>query len=172
MWTIPGSLVSWVWTSVARDFLVTDKLCELSGFQDNESGSYELVEVDEEEEKAMSVFMSQDPPTRRTLADVVMEKINDKRTELSTVLSGQLGNMLQCVCVRACGGGVCVCVYLCMCMCVCPSTCLTKKWPLARRGSCVAPSVFYACDPLVSASHVSRVTTVCRVWSLLQAETG
>ena len=103
---------------MARDFLVTDKLCELSGFQDNESGSYELVEVDEEEEKAMSVFMSQDPPTRRTLADVVMEKINDKRTELSTVLSGQL----QCVCVRACGGGVCVCVYLCMCMCVCPST--------------------------------------------------
>ena len=107
---------------MARDFLVTDKLCELSGFQDNESGSYELVEVDEEEEKAMSVFMSQDPPTRRTLADVVMEKINDKRTELSTVLSGQLGNMLQCVCVRACGGGVCICVYFCMCMCVCPST--------------------------------------------------
>ena len=33
--------------------------------------------------------MSQDPPTRRTLADVVMEKIKDKQTELSTVLSGQ-----------------------------------------------------------------------------------
>ena len=104
-------------------FLVTDKLCELSGFQDNESGSYELVEVDEEEEKAMSVFMSQDPPTRRTLADVVMEKINDKRTELSTVLSGKLGKCCS-VCVRACVWWWCMylCVYLCMCMCVCPST--------------------------------------------------
>ena len=95
---------------MARDFLVTDKLCELSGFQDNESGSYELVEVDEEEEKAMSVFMSQDPPTRRTLADVVMEKINDKRTELSTALSGQLGN--AAVCVRACMWWWCM--YLCV----------------------------------------------------------
>ena len=112
-----GSLVSWVCTSVARDSLVTDKLCEPSGFQDNESGSYELIEVDEEEEKAMSVFMSQDPPTRRTLADVVMEKIKDKRTELSTVLSGQLRKMLQCACVCACMHA-CVCVWWCMYLCV------------------------------------------------------
>ena len=50
--------------------------------------SYEPVEVDEEDEKAMRLFMSDQPPVRRTLADIVMEKIRDKKTELSTVMSG------------------------------------------------------------------------------------
>jgi essential nuclear protein 1 len=49
--------------------------------------SYEPVEVDEEDEKAMRLFMSDQPPVRRTLADIVMEKIRDKKTELSTVMS-------------------------------------------------------------------------------------
>ena len=49
---------------------------------------YEPVEIDEEDEKAMEVFMNRDPPARQTLADIVMERIKEKKTELSTVMSG------------------------------------------------------------------------------------
>ena len=49
----------------------------------------EPVEVDEEDEKAMEVFMNRDPPVRQTLADIVMERIKEKKTELSAVMSGQ-----------------------------------------------------------------------------------
>ena len=70
--------------------VLAERYFETFCFQDDDDdGSYETIEVDEEEERALSVFMSQDPPTRRTLADVVMESIKDKRTELSTVLSGE-----------------------------------------------------------------------------------
>ncbi|EDO40390.1 predicted protein [Nematostella vectensis] len=50
---------------------------------------YENVEVDEEEEKAFEMFMSQEAPTRRTLADVIMEKIQDKKTEIESHMSEQ-----------------------------------------------------------------------------------
>ncbi|XP_418047.4 bystin [Gallus gallus] len=45
------------------------------------------VEVDPEDEKALEVFMSRAPPLRRTLADVIMEKITEKQTEVQTALS-------------------------------------------------------------------------------------
>ncbi|XP_031461707.1 bystin [Phasianus colchicus] len=45
------------------------------------------VEVDPEDEKALELFMSRAPPLRRTLADVIMEKITEKQTEVQTVLS-------------------------------------------------------------------------------------
>ncbi|OXB54846.1 hypothetical protein ASZ78_000285 [Callipepla squamata] len=45
------------------------------------------VEVDPEDEKALEMFMSRAPPLRRTLADVIMEKITEKQTEVQTVLS-------------------------------------------------------------------------------------
>uniref|UniRef100_A0A8C9FMY9 Bystin like n=1 Tax=Pavo cristatus TaxID=9049 RepID=A0A8C9FMY9_PAVCR len=45
------------------------------------------VEVDPEDEKALEMFMSRAPPLRRTLADVIMEKITEKQTEVQTALS-------------------------------------------------------------------------------------
>ncbi|XP_072212408.1 bystin [Excalfactoria chinensis] len=45
------------------------------------------VEVDPEDEKALELFMSRAPPIRRTLADVIMEKITEKQTEVQTALS-------------------------------------------------------------------------------------
>lgn len=47
-----------------------------------------LQEVDEEDEQAFEVFMSKDTPARRTLADVIMEKIQDKKTEIESQMSG------------------------------------------------------------------------------------
>lgn len=48
---------------------------------------YENIEVDEEDEKAFEAFMSKDTPARRTLADVIMEKIQDKKTEIESQMS-------------------------------------------------------------------------------------
>ncbi|NXH48086.1 BYST protein, partial [Dicaeum eximium] len=45
------------------------------------------VEVDPEDEKAMEMFMNKNPPLRRTLADIIMEKITEKQTEVETALS-------------------------------------------------------------------------------------
>ena len=47
-----------------------------------------LQEVDKEDEQAFEVFMSKDIPARRTLADVIMEKIRDKKTEIESQMSG------------------------------------------------------------------------------------
>ncbi|KAK3713149.1 hypothetical protein QZH41_010041 [Actinostola sp. cb2023] len=48
---------------------------------------YEHVEVDEDEEKAFEMFMSKEAPERRTLADIIMEKIQDKKTEIESHMS-------------------------------------------------------------------------------------
>ncbi|NXY90469.1 BYST protein, partial [Alcedo cyanopectus] len=45
------------------------------------------VAVDPEDEAAIEMFMNKNPPLRRTLADVIMEKITEKQTEVETVLS-------------------------------------------------------------------------------------
>ncbi|XP_067271234.1 bystin [Pseudorasbora parva] len=45
------------------------------------------VEVDPEDEKAIEMFMNKNPPLRRTLADIIMEKITEKQTEVGTVMS-------------------------------------------------------------------------------------
>ena len=44
--------------------------------------------IDEEDERAMQNFMNQEPTVRRTLADVIMEKINEKKTEIESHMSG------------------------------------------------------------------------------------
>ena len=49
-----------------------------------------MQEVDEEDEEAFETFMSKDTPARRTLADVIMEKIRDKKTEIESQMSGML----------------------------------------------------------------------------------
>ncbi|MBN3295141.1 BYST protein, partial [Amia calva] len=45
------------------------------------------VEVDPEDEKAMQMFMNKNPPLRRTLADIILEKLTEKQTEVETVMS-------------------------------------------------------------------------------------
>ncbi|KAJ8260239.1 hypothetical protein GJAV_G00178690 [Gymnothorax javanicus] len=45
------------------------------------------VEVDPDDEQAIQMFMNKNPPLRRTLADIIMEKITEKQTEVGTVMS-------------------------------------------------------------------------------------
>ena len=37
----------------------------------------------------MQMFMSKEPPVKRTLADIIMEKITEKQTEIRTQMSGK-----------------------------------------------------------------------------------
>ncbi|KAK4879645.1 hypothetical protein RN001_007791 [Aquatica leii] len=53
---------------------------------DNET-FYENIEINEEDEDAIKKFMNKNPAPRRTLADMIMEKINEKQTELQSKLS-------------------------------------------------------------------------------------
>lgn len=48
---------------------------------------YEDFVVDEDDEEAMARFMSDKPQERRTLADIIMEKINEKKTEIQSHVS-------------------------------------------------------------------------------------
>lgn len=48
---------------------------------------YENIEIDEDDERALEMFMSNNPAPRRTLADIIMEKITEKQTELDTHFS-------------------------------------------------------------------------------------
>ncbi|XP_028925338.1 bystin isoform X2 [Ornithorhynchus anatinus] len=43
--------------------------------------------VDPDDEKAIEMFMNDNPPLRRTLADIIMEKLTEKQTEVETVMS-------------------------------------------------------------------------------------
>uniref|UniRef100_UPI00358E3C83 bystin n=1 Tax=Myxine glutinosa TaxID=7769 RepID=UPI00358E3C83 len=45
------------------------------------------VECNEEDEKAIEMFMSKDPPARVTLADIIMEKLTEKQTEVASMMS-------------------------------------------------------------------------------------
>ncbi|XP_074019454.1 bystin [Numenius arquata] len=49
------------------------------------------VVVDPEDEAAIEMFMNKNPPLRRTLADIIMEKITEKQTEVETALSEMSG---------------------------------------------------------------------------------
>uniref|UniRef100_A0A8C8SCM5 Bystin like n=1 Tax=Pelusios castaneus TaxID=367368 RepID=A0A8C8SCM5_9SAUR len=51
-------------------------------------GEYcEEVMVNPEDERAIEMFMNKNPPLRLTLADIIMEKITEKQTEVETVMS-------------------------------------------------------------------------------------
>nr|CAG4644756.1 EOG090X058P [Leptodora kindtii] len=54
---------------------------------DDDSKFYEDIEVDEEDEKALALFMNPNPAPRRTLADIIAEKITEKQTEIQTQFS-------------------------------------------------------------------------------------
>lgn len=48
---------------------------------------YDNIEINEEDEEALRMFMSSKPERTRTLADIIMDKITDKHTELETQFS-------------------------------------------------------------------------------------
>ncbi|EFN89984.1 bystin [Harpegnathos saltator] len=48
---------------------------------------YENIEINEEDERALEMFMSKDPVPMRTLADIIMEKLTEKKTEIETQFS-------------------------------------------------------------------------------------
>lgn len=52
-----------------------------------ENVHYEHIEIDEEDERALQMFMSKNPAPTRTLADIIMEKLTEKKTELDTQFS-------------------------------------------------------------------------------------
>jgi essential nuclear protein 1 len=43
--------------------------------------------IDEEDERALEMFMNKNPAPRLTLADIIREKITEKQTELQTQFS-------------------------------------------------------------------------------------
>lgn len=51
--------------------------------------SFVAQEVDEEDEKALTKFMSHNPPARRTLADIIQEKLTEKKTEIQSQMTGK-----------------------------------------------------------------------------------
>lgn len=48
---------------------------------------YDNIEINEEDEEALKMFMSAKPEKTRTLADIIMDKITEKHTELQTQFS-------------------------------------------------------------------------------------
>lgn len=48
---------------------------------------YDNIEINEEDEEALKMFMSSKPEKTRTLADIIKDKITDKHTELQTQFS-------------------------------------------------------------------------------------
>lgn len=48
---------------------------------------YENIEIDEDDERALRMFMSKNPVPTRTLADIIMEKLTEKRTEIESQFS-------------------------------------------------------------------------------------
>jgi essential nuclear protein 1 len=48
---------------------------------------FENVEVDEEDEKALQMFMNPNPAPKQILADIIAEKITEKQTEIQTQFS-------------------------------------------------------------------------------------
>lgn len=48
---------------------------------------YDNIEINEEDEEALKIFMSNQPERTRTLADIIKDKITEKNTELQTQFS-------------------------------------------------------------------------------------
>nr|CAB3226503.1 bystin-like [Phallusia mammillata] len=56
------------------------------GDESQQSDFIEEVVVEEEDEKLLETFMNPNPPSRRTLADIIMEKLNEKQSDVSTLM--------------------------------------------------------------------------------------
>ncbi|XP_011158306.1 bystin [Solenopsis invicta] len=78
-----------------------------SGFSDDEDHSsddeepvedvyyYDNIDINEDDERALQMFMSKDPAPTRTLADIIMEKLTEKKTEIDTQFSDAGAIQLQ-----------------------------------------------------------------------------
>jgi len=62
-----------------------DQSSEDEDFQEDQF--YEEIEIDKNDEKILQNFMSTEPRERRTLADIIMEKISEKKTEIQSQIS-------------------------------------------------------------------------------------
>ncbi|VEN51013.1 unnamed protein product [Callosobruchus maculatus] len=56
---------------------------------------YENIQINEDDEKAMEMFMNKNAAPTRTLADIIMEKITEKQTELDTQFSDAASLQMQ-----------------------------------------------------------------------------
>uniref|UniRef100_A0A8D3C500 Bystin n=1 Tax=Scophthalmus maximus TaxID=52904 RepID=A0A8D3C500_SCOMX len=63
-----------------------------AGAGDSDAECDTEVVVDVDDEMAMEMFMNKNPPLRRTLADIIMEKITEKQTEVGTLMSEVSGH--------------------------------------------------------------------------------
>jgi len=62
-----------------------DQSSEDEDFQEEQF--YEEIDIDKNDEKILQSFMSTEPRERRTLADIIMEKISEKKTEIQSQIS-------------------------------------------------------------------------------------
>lgn len=58
----------------------------------DDSQFYEDIQINEEDERAIQMFMSKDPTPMKTLADIILEKLTEKKTEIETQFS-DVGSM-------------------------------------------------------------------------------
>ncbi|KAG7494118.1 hypothetical protein JOB18_023582 [Solea senegalensis] len=58
-----------------------------AGAGDTDAEFDKEVVIDPDDEQAIEMFMNKNPPVRRTLADIIMEKITEKQTEVGTLMS-------------------------------------------------------------------------------------
>ena len=58
----------------------------------DDSHYYEDIQINEEDERAIEMFMSKDPTPMKTLADIILEKLTEKKTEIETQFS-DVGSM-------------------------------------------------------------------------------
>ncbi|XP_072382297.1 bystin [Diabrotica undecimpunctata] len=72
---------------VSLDVMDSDESDDEVGDDNVDDAYYENIEINEDDEKAIDMFMSKNPLPRRTLADIIMEKITEKQTELDTHFS-------------------------------------------------------------------------------------
>ncbi|XP_050538677.1 bystin [Daktulosphaira vitifoliae] len=68
---------------------------EKTMFGEDEGDFYEQLEINEEDEKALEMFMSKKPEARLTLADMIMEKITEKQTEIQSQFTDAESMQLQ-----------------------------------------------------------------------------
>ncbi|XP_078036044.1 bystin [Augochlora pura] len=66
---------------------LSDSEDEISDNERDDSKFYENIVLDEEDERAIQMFMSKDAAPMRTLADIIVEKLTEKKTEIDTQFS-------------------------------------------------------------------------------------
>lgn len=66
-----------------------DSNSEASDTEERSTFEEQAVQIDPADEEQMNQFMSSDPMKRRTLADIIQEKLTEKRTEIQSQMSGK-----------------------------------------------------------------------------------